>query len=66
MKSIPITPELLAILANAVQDSLGFINECEGEINNYTDNAKKHLITGIERRRQLLAVTKDLLERYKD
>ena len=37
-----------------------------GEYNNtdYEDNAKKLLLLGIERRKQLLAVTKDLLTRY--
>lgn len=66
MKTLPVTPELIAILENALSDSYDFINECEPEIDNYAANAKKILVAGIERRRQLLAVTKDLLERYKE
>ena len=64
MKSIPVTPELLAILENAQQDSFNFIEECEDAIDSYEANAKKLLLVGIERRKQLLAVTKDLLTRY--
>lgn len=64
MKSIPVTPELLAILENAQLDSHDFINECEAAIDSYEANAKKLLIVGIERRKQLLAVIKDLLIRY--
>lgn len=64
MKSIPVTPELLAILENAKLDSHDFIEECEAAIDSYETNAKKLLIVAIERRKQLLAVTKDLLIRY--
>ncbi len=66
MKSIPVTPELLSILDNAKRDSYSFIDECEEELDHYENNAKKMLIAGIERRRQLLAVIKDLIERYTD
>jgi hypothetical protein len=64
MKSIPVTPELLSILENAVSDSHDVILECEDDLEHYADNTKAILITQIERRRQLLAITKDLLERY--
>ena len=64
MKTIPVTPELLAILENAKLDSLIKLYECEDTIDSYEDNAKKLLLLGIERRKQLLAVTKDLLTRY--
>lgn len=66
MKSIPVTPELLYILENAKTDSYLLITECEEEIDNRGDNAKLLLLAGIERRKQSLAVIKDLLERYKD
>lgn len=66
MKSIPVTPELLHILENAKTDAYSFITECEEDIDKYEANSKLLLLAGIERRRQLLAVTKDLLERYKD
>ena len=66
MKTIPVTPELIAILDNALTDSYGFINECEDELERYEANAKNMLIAGIERRRQHLAIIKDLLERYKE
>lgn len=66
MKTIPVTPELLVILENAKMDSYNFISECEDEIEHYEANAKALLIAGIERRKQLLAITKDLLERYKE
>ena len=68
MKTIPVTPELLSILENALHDSLGFIDECEQELENYTETngVRKAVVHGIERRRQLIAVTRDLLERYKD
>ena len=62
MKTIPVTPELLAILKNAQLDSHNFIEACEDAVDNY--EAKKLLLAGIERRKQLLAVTKDLLTRY--
>lgn len=67
MKTIPVTPELLQILADAKQDSLEFIRCCEKDLVNYTEQSSVHnaLVLGIERRRQLLAITKDLLERYK-
>ena len=67
MKTIPVTPELLQILDDAKQDSLEFIGCCEKDLVNYTEQSSVHnaLLLGIERRRQLLAITKDLLERYK-
>jgi len=65
MKSIPVTPELIQIIENAVEDSMSTISECEEQLEHYTDNAKKLLITSLERRKQLLAIAKDLLERYK-
>lgn len=64
MKTIPVTPELLAILENAKLDSQDFIEECEAAIDSYEASAKRLLLVGIERREQLLAVTKDLLIRY--
>ena len=64
MKTIPVTPELLAILENAKLDSQDFIEECEAAIDSYEANAKRLLLVGIERREQLLGVTKDLLIRY--
>lgn len=66
MKSIPVTPELLHILENARTDSHSFIIECEEDIDKYDANARSLLLVGIERRKQLLAVIKDLLDRYKD
>lgn len=66
MKTIPVTPELLAILENAKMDSIGFITECEDELDHYEANTLKILLAGIERRKQLLAVTKDLLDRYRE
>ncbi len=66
MKSIPVTPELIAILEEALLDSQGVIAECDDELDHYTDNARKILISQIERKRQLQAIIKDLLERYKD
>jgi 5,10-methylene-tetrahydrofolate dehydrogenase/methenyl tetrahydrofolate cyclohydrolase len=66
MKSIPVTPELLYILENAEIDSHSFITECEEDVDKYEANAKLLLLAGIERRKQLLAVIKDLLERYTD
>lgn len=65
MKSIPVTPELIQIIENAVEDSMSTISECEEQLEHYSDNAKKLLITSLERRKQLLAIAKDLLERYK-
>ena len=66
MKTIPVTPELIQILEYAKTDSINFIDECETDLQHYSDNAYKLLVAGIERRKQLLAVTKDLLERYKE
>ena len=66
MKTIPVTPELIAVLENALSDSYNFINECEEDIDHYSGNARKILVVGLERRRQLAAVTKDILERYKE
>ena len=65
MKTIPVTPELIQIIENAVEDSMSTISECEEQLEHYTDNTKKLLITSLERRKQLLAIAKDLLERYK-
>ena len=64
MKTIPVTPELLAILENAKLDSQDFIEECEAAIDSYEANAKRLLLVGIERRKQLLAIINNLLERY--
>jgi hypothetical protein len=64
VKTIPVTPELIAVLENALLDSYNFIDECEENIDHYSDNARKLLVVGVERRRQLAAITKDILERY--
>lgn len=64
MKTIPVTPELLAILENAKMDSIHFISECEEELEHYENNALKLVLVGIERRKQLLAIINDLLARY--
>ena len=66
MKSSPVTPELISILENAVGDSYDVIHECESEIDSYADNVKNIVIAQIERRRQLIAVTQDLIIRYKE
>lgn len=66
MKMIPVTPELIQIIEYAIEDSMSTISEYEEALEHYTDNAKKLVITGLERRKQLLAITKDLLVRYKD
>jgi RNA binding exosome subunit len=66
VKTIPVTPELIAVLENALSDSYSFISECEEDLDKYSGNSKKILVVGIERRRQLAAVTKDILERYKE
>jgi hypothetical protein len=47
-------------------DTFNVIEECEADLDHYTDNARKILVVGLERRRQLAAVTKDILERYKE
>ena len=64
MKTIPVTPELIVILENAKLDSLHFISECEEELEHYENNALKLVLAGIERRKQLLAVINDLLDRF--
>jgi hypothetical protein len=64
MKMIPVTPELIQIIEYAIEDSMSTISEYEEALEHYTDNAKKLVITALERRKQLLAVTKDLLIRY--
>jgi hypothetical protein len=64
MKTLPVTPELIVILESALSDSYDFINECEPELDHYEGNARKTIVAGIERRRQHIAIIRDLLDRY--
>lgn len=65
MKTLPITPELISILENALADSSGYIDECSEALDSYGTLARELVIVQIERRRQLLAVTEDLLKIFK-
>ena len=65
MKTLPITPELISILENARADSSGYIDECSEAIESYGTHTRELVIAQIERRRQLLAVTEDIISRYK-
>jgi len=67
VKTIPVTPELIAILENALLDSYSFINECEAELKDIVCGTSSHnlVVLGIERRKQQQAILRDLLDRYK-
>jgi hypothetical protein len=65
MKTLPVTPELISILENALADSSGYIDECSEALESYGGHTRELVIARIERRRQLLAVTEDLLKRFK-
>lgn len=65
MKTLPVTPELISILENALADSSRYIDECSEVIESYGGQTRELVIARIERRRQLLAVTEDIISRYK-
>lgn len=64
MKTIPVTEVLLEILKEAASDSYQYIEECEADLDKYSDKALEILLYKIEKRRQHVAVIKDLLDRY--
>lgn len=67
MKSIPVTPELINILENALSDTTNTIYQAEKEIEQRKeDSVREIVLVEIERLKQLRAITKDIIERYKD
>ncbi len=57
------TPELLEVLRVAADDNQEFIKECLENINFYDPRVRKDVLDRVERRRQLLAITRDILIR---
>lgn len=65
MKQIPVTPMLIAILKDALNDSRTFITDCEDAgLDNYAKDARNTLTAIIEFRKQNIAIIEDLLRRY--
>lgn len=65
MRTIPVTPELISILENSVEDTKSILSEVGANLDKYTGNARGVLDAQLERRRQLLAVALDIISRYK-
>lgn len=65
MRTIPVTPELISILKNSVEDTKRTLSEVEAYIDKCTGDSRAIIESQVERRRQLLAVALDIITRYK-